>query len=414
MSATTSFATFEVLPAPPGLDEEHPNFPPITPLRPDRDAYATAKPLAALTVPEQIATFSYDENHALRHDDTSVRYFVDPPAWASLDMGFEKWVDKEEDSGRLDSLLQAYARAVELGKEGEKPSVMTWRGMMTRILTALYEERDPWEMNAMLVDGTMYLEDNKGYTVLDVLNPTPHYPKPRVSKKIPDSQRRLMYTGYAFESYCTMDHPSAQAPIGAREPEVNTNLQWCSIVQTRLGPSKLILGGEVDCVRGKYTGKNGNYVELKTSGAIRSDRDARNFERKALKYWAQSYLLGIPEVIVGFRSAKAPYFLESVQKFETFSLTRIGLKAGWSASACLNWANAALQYIRQRIEEENKGKAVESTMFRVLFRPNAGIQAWALVDKHAASIQLADEVERIGFLPKEYYDWVMSRKGHAA
>ena len=29
-----------------------------------------------------------------------------------------------------------------------------------RILTAPYEERDSWEMNAMLVDGTLYLEEH--------------------------------------------------------------------------------------------------------------------------------------------------------------------------------------------------------------------------------------------------------------
>lgn len=30
---------------------------------------------------------------------------------------------------------------------------------MTRIITAIYEERDGWEMTAQLIDGILYLED---------------------------------------------------------------------------------------------------------------------------------------------------------------------------------------------------------------------------------------------------------------
>jgi len=279
--------------------------------------------------------------------------------------------------------------------------------MMTRILTALYEERDPWEMNAMLVDGTLYLEDNKGHSYLS------ESVVPPKSKKIPETQRKLMYTGYAFEFYCTVEQPSQHTSV-QRVPKVNTNMQWCSIIQTSLGPSKVILGGEVDCVRGEYKGTNVNYVELKTSGAIRTERDERNFERKALKYWAQSYLLGIPEIIVGFRNAKPPYYLESVQTFETFNLPRLGMKAGWSASACLNWANATLQYMRQRITDEIKEDGNEGRLFRVMFRPNAGIQVWAIEPEHALAIQTADSVERVGFLPKQYWDWLMTRRSSAS
>lgn len=36
-----------------------------------------------------------------------------------------------------------------------------------------------------------------------------------------------------------------------------------------------------------------NWVELKTSAEIRSDRDMDNFERKLLKFWIQSFLLGV-------------------------------------------------------------------------------------------------------------------------
>lgn len=32
--------------------------------------------------------------------------------------------------------------------------------------------------------------------------------------------------------------------------DVNTNVQWCSVVKTKLDNIRVLCGGEVDCVRG--------------------------------------------------------------------------------------------------------------------------------------------------------------------
>ena len=60
--------------------------------------------------------------------------------------------------------------------------------------------------------------------------------------------RRQTYYGYAFESWCTSPTPASAA--GAGGGDVDTNVQWCSVVKTKLGATRLVLGGEVDCVRG--------------------------------------------------------------------------------------------------------------------------------------------------------------------
>jgi RAT1-interacting protein len=70
-----------------------------------------------------------------------------------------------------------------------------------------------------------------------------------------------MYYGYAFESYSTSEGPppsrsTASAPATQQDAppgwsgDVDTNVQWCSVVRTKLGDMRMILGGEVDCVRG--------------------------------------------------------------------------------------------------------------------------------------------------------------------
>jgi RAT1-interacting protein len=64
-----------------------------------------------------------------------------------------------------------------------------------------------------------------------------------------------MYYGYAFESYCTSGNhvrdTKSDDPVGWGG-DVDTNVQWCSVVRTKLGNTRLLIGGEVDCVRGQY------------------------------------------------------------------------------------------------------------------------------------------------------------------
>jgi hypothetical protein len=86
--------------------------------------------------------------------------------------------------------------------------------------------------------------------------------------------RLQTYYGYAFESWCTSDipepkpagqhtlpsnansQPSTATPPTPPPPQgwggdVDTNVQWCSVVKTKLGGTRIVLGGEVDCVRGQ-------------------------------------------------------------------------------------------------------------------------------------------------------------------
>src|SRR5438045_6495492 len=58
-----------------------------------------------------------------------------------------------------------------------------------------------------------------------------------------------------------------------------------------------------------------NWVELKTSADPQSERDTLAFERKLMKFWIQSFLLGVPKIIVGFRDQNG--ILVSTEEMET-------------------------------------------------------------------------------------------------
>lgn len=85
-------------------------------------------------------------------------------------------------------------------------------------------------------------------------------------------------------------------------------------------------------------------MELKTSAEIHSDRDMLKYERKLLKFWAQSFLLGVPKIIVGFRDQQG--IVRRLEELETSTLPGKVKKYGkgsWDGNICINFAAAFLE-----------------------------------------------------------------------
>ncbi|KIJ62856.1 hypothetical protein HYDPIDRAFT_93731 [Hydnomerulius pinastri MD-312] len=350
--------------------------------------------------PSQLLTFSYTPDHVLEFNDDALRYFADPPGGADLGYGYDRWIKRPDERGRLDALLTAWSKFKNGLVDGPSPaqskpldiSVMTWRGIMTKILTAPYEERDSWELNVMRVHGTFYLEEHLSDAKLKEKNDM----EPR--------HRLQTYYGYAFESYCTTSVPgqrdndstTGNAPRGWGG-DVNTNVQWCSVVKTKLGDRRIVIGGEVDCVRGKYSGNTDNFVELKTSLSIRGPSDEARFEKKLLKFYVQSFLLGVPEIVVGFRKPSGQ--LTTTQSFQTVQIPRLvrGKPGAWDPLICLDWGDKFLSFLYDTVETDT-GRNV----WRVIFTPKVGVTA-TLLDEAGVEDVMGGE-DRVGFLPRWYWD----------
>jgi hypothetical protein len=87
-----------------------------------------------------------------------------------------------------------------------------------------------------------------------------------------------------------------------------------------------------------------NWVELKTSAQIRNERDMIKYERKLLKFWAQSFLLGVPKIIVGFRDENG--ICHSLEELDTASIPGKVLNVGrrsWDGNVCINFTGAFLE-----------------------------------------------------------------------
>jgi len=68
-----------------------------------------------------------------------------------------------------------------------------------------------------------------------------------------------------------------------------------------------------------------------------------NFERKLMKFWIQSFLLGVPKIIVGFRTQGG--ILSKLEEIKTVTIPETAARRGvrsWDANMCINFASCFL------------------------------------------------------------------------
>ncbi|KAF1362240.1 RAI1-domain-containing protein [Lizonia empirigonia] len=292
---------------------------------------------ASIKRPREVAHFSYDDNHEYRDDESSINYYMPPPMGADLKEGFDTfrhYEDKEDP--HLDSLLRALIHTERERIDGQRPPEIQGK----EIMTAPYDNFAEFSMFATLHDGTIYIEEDfpsrSASRAAESSRPPSRYRHPDQQ-----SQAMMAYWGYKFETLSLTPTPPSTIPpdqIRAHQQSVTSNhAQHCSIVHTSFGGHSLLLGGEVD---GLLSPKPRDadtpipWVELKTAEELppparQQHRDVLRFERKLLKFWAQSFLLGVPKIVVGFRSKSG--ILRGVQMFNTHELPGMEQKTESSA-----------------------------------------------------------------------------------
>ncbi|SGZ12437.1 BQ5605_C028g10505 [Microbotryum silenes-dioicae] len=416
-----------------------------TPLNP-----LTAPPTRpiAFQQPLHLTSFSYSPTRQLlltpQDRDASLAVYTPPRIGSDLNTGFEQavWRDDSGDEG-LDALLQHYVESDPAGAAGEmldKVNIITWRGMITKLLLAVYEveaahndaansrrtRAEGWEMNVMLLGNTLYLEESKTPARLEAK---------AASEK---SYLRQSYYGYSFEAFSTRSPQSTSSYTSPTFETPNTNVQWCSIVKTNLGGFRMFLGGEVDCLRAGWTEadpiRTDDFVELKTNIVISSQRDEMMFERqKLLKHYTQSFLLGVPTIIVGFRTRTG--HLTALQSFKTLEIPRLvrNKSHAWSPTTSLTSAFDLIQFIISTLSSDENNQAAEEEfkvngkipgqewpVWRMRFRPleegRGGGGVLELVQLTGGVVE--EEVlggkkkeERVGFLLKRWVEGLGRRIG---
>ncbi|CAG8575126.1 9954_t:CDS:2 [Ambispora leptoticha] len=333
--------------------------------------------------PVEITSFSYDSDKVLHMDDRQLRYYYPPnlAEEADLTKGYDTYIPKENAREPIDALLDALFHHQQ--KTGEKAisgaDVVSWRGIFTKILCTPFTRNEPWELGA-----TLWNEHDTDLSMAQANAITPRH-------------KEMMYWGYRFETICTVPKPpneikSSDDPdlINRKLELVNPNIQYCSVAKTTLGRTRLIMGAEVDCSNDVKPpppqNPVGSYVELKTSKVIQKEKDQFTFERfKLLKCWAQSFLIGTPKIVFGFRNETG--ILQSIREFKTLEIPRIvrGKPGMWDPSICLNFANQFLEWLRKVVVIDDP-RTSYTIMFRKPFREievvHSGVGNSAVAEKY--------------------------------
>ncbi|GAB7347934.1 hypothetical protein MBLNU459_g5448t1 [Dothideomycetes sp. NU459] len=303
--------------------------------------------------PTEIAYFSYDNNHVLLpFSDVSLRYYY-PPIFSTgyedndkfpIDLSrgydtFRKRSDAPDEhlDGLLDTLIEAEKR------EGRKTEIdlITWRGMMTKASSS----------SRTTFRGTIFVEENHAHKVASNAERQVRWSRPGGPP-----QDMAMYWGYKFETLSLLEKPWCEVSrdeIEAREDEVVDNYaQYCSICKTGIGSTTMIIGGEVDVLGYKPDNPDepARWIELKTSKLPAHDRDMQILDKKLLKFWAQSFLLGVPRIVIGYRS-KAGHLLR-LEELETQKIPSKVRQVGrfkWDGNICINFTGAFLEFLKQTI-----------------------------------------------------------------
>ena len=138
----------------------------------------------------------------------------------------------------------------------------------------------------------------------------------------------------------------------------------------------------------------------------------------------QSFLLGVPvcllhiytpifshltlqEIVVGFRTPAGR--LTTTQVFKTIEIPRmVRRKPGaWDPQICLSWGQSFLSTLKSKIANETSDKSNSTPrVWRVTLKPKEGV-AITLLDAEGIK-EVEGGEDRIGFLPRWYYDLVSS------
>eukprot|EP00941_MAST-03F_sp_MAST-3F-sp1_P002211 g2211.t1 len=286
--------------------------------------------------PNEICFLSRDENGVYHNDARELLKFQPPKPNVDLNHRFDEWQHTE--LGRAELTFEPVMCCIKANVDNNKITkplahIVSWRGSLTKILCAPYCSKEDWEISIHRKNGVLYFDSRE--TKACQLR----------KKSMTPEQRLWTYYGYKYEHYC----------CGNDEDTVNTNpgANFNSVVTAKIGQIRMVICGEVDC----YTVDPPceNYLELKTTRVFQSERSKTSFEKhKLLKFWAQSFTIGVPRIVVGFRDEKG--IVKKNQRFHTLKIPTLLQNREeelWDHKICLNFMHGLLAWVLRTVTDDS-------------------------------------------------------------
>lgn len=306
-----------------------------TDLRPTR----TIRPFPKFERPNLEGCFSVDEQRKYQDSMKITLKYLKIPTRVNFDLnkGDDIYVVKppSADEERLKHLLQFLM--LNKPTTNKVPDFVCFRGLLTMLMNTPYEEREPWIVLATKYKGIIFLCKER----------TEREKATRLGHT--ERDRKFMRYGFKFESFILSDDPSEPAP-GSTKPVIEAK-EFCAMFSTSIGGRKVLYGAEMDGVIAKQPCESLNelrkvpMVEVKVKRRETNERQVLNFYRfKAIKWWLQSFLVGIDSIHVGLRNDVG--IVDEVQQIPIKTLTDEAKRNDfWHATVAVNFLNDFLKTV---------------------------------------------------------------------
>ncbi|KAG0463208.1 hypothetical protein HPP92_021684 [Vanilla planifolia] len=265
--------------------------------------------------PCELACYSRIESGDVYFDDRSLRLFkrfVCEDVGADLNKGFESFVEKKDLGSEVVGDLLACIRNSNVPLQNIH--FLTFRENLIKIMSTAYIRHEPWKMGVHKRNGVVYLDEHK---------------LPERSQT--EIDRRRSYWGYAFENLATEN---------SREMGDDGKVR----------AHRIIMGAEMDCCDSTDDGRR-FYVDLKTSRELDQRTEERYEREKLLKFWIQSFLAGVPFIVVGYRNDAG--ILLRTERLRTTDITqRVKMKGYWQGGVCLAFADEVFCWLYGTVKEK--------------------------------------------------------------
>lgn len=179
-------------------------------------------------------------------------------------------------------------------------------------MKSLYDVKEGWILRVVKFKGTLYLcsLDTEEQKIAEANLTVEH--------------RNFQSWGFKFEKYLLTHDP--KNPPDPLQP-VNECEEFNCVFTTRLNNKKILFGGEVD---GCYSDQKLaeplpldclKFIELKTSKTVSNVHQRRTLEKyKFLRWWCQSFLVGIEDILCAFRNDNG--IVESLKEYKVSEIGR--------------------------------------------------------------------------------------------
>uniref|UniRef100_A0A8D8M873 Decapping nuclease n=1 Tax=Cacopsylla melanoneura TaxID=428564 RepID=A0A8D8M873_9HEMI len=290
--------------------------------------------------------YSIDSSGTYLADNSEMKYLYPPYLYRQtleqpfdLNQDYDKIVPKVNVGSASLTNITKWLR--ENPNKTQDVDFICFRGTFSTVMiSSLIENRLDWRIGAYLINKTIYL-----------CNFDTELKKEDIKQQLsnPDSVRNSNW-GFKFEQYMLSDDPVVK-PDG--KGELNLNREFCVLYHAKMGHFNLLYGAEMDGIlkESKMNSdpsrelENVDFVELKTGKPV---------GLKMIKWWAQSYFVGIKNLICGEKTENEVKSLKRIPVSDILETVNYKGKKINECNCC-NFILEILEFIRNKLMSYEQG-----------------------------------------------------------